>query len=181
LAIHDIFSADDSGEDSQGKQIMEAINGIMVQLVEIGSMVAEFREEVRVHFEEVHEHLNEIEHKNYLYFESLSFQLDSILEQAKVFRRAQHADFVALKSHIEQIGRDLGYDTSSLATLPLFQLYDRAQDIYNQRLEKPTLSRSDIEIVHREILGPLSSWAGSTPHGIFNGLRYETTADRFCS
>jgi len=139
-------------------------------------MVAEFREEVRIHFEQVHEHLNEIEHQNYLYFESLSFQLDLILEQAKDFRRAQHADFFALKGHIEQIGRELGYDTSSIATLPLFQLYDRAQDIYNQRLQKPILSRSEIDRVHREILGPLSSWAGSTPHGIFNGLRYESSA-----
>ena len=172
LALVDMFRED---EEEEGNQvgIFQALESIMTQLRELAGMMDEIRYEMRLSFAQLQDTLETMEHKNYIHFESLSHQLDCVLAQAQGMHFVNHANFAALKDQIHQLGHELGYDTAAIATLPLHSLYDRAQDLVDSSSDKiNSLSYAEIETAHKDILGPLASWAGTAPHGMFNGLRY---------
>ena len=172
LALVDMFR-EDEGEEGYQVGIFQALESIMTQLRELAGMMDEIRYEMRISFAQLQDTLETMEHKNYIYFESLSQQLDCVLAEAQGMHFVNHANFAALKDQIHQLGQELGYDTAAIATLPLHSLYDRAQDLVDSSSQKiNSLSYAEIETAHKEILGPLASWAGTAPHGMFNGLRY---------
>ena len=177
LAVVDMFSEHDEAEEGSSG-VFEALESIMAQLRDLASVIEEFRYEMRVEFDRLHDRLDQLEHRNFLYFESLSHQLDCVLSQARGMHLVNHESFAALKDQIYQLGQELGFDTAAIATLPLHTLYDRAEDLLHSSHKIAPLSLPDIELAHKEILGPLASWAGTAPHGMFNGLRFQSGTNR---